>query len=239
MPLFALIGNTTVRIAADTAAPASFPADASAEELAAFLSDFPGSLPVAASVNPSAENTLLTACSAAGLPVPLFAGRDFPTRVRLDVATPSAVGIDRILNVKAVFARSGTACAVADFGTALSISVAGADGAFLGGAILPGITLSLRALADGAASLPRVQPAPPAAALGRDTSPAMLSGVVFGALGAVREILSRISREVSLPLAVFVTGGAAPLIRPHLPPDWTVVPALTLEGLRLAYRESL
>lgn len=234
MAAYILVGNTNIKVSADGRADAVVSVSIARGGLVPALSGQSGPV-AAASVNPAAEEAVAAACASAGLPAPVYVGRDFSTGVEMLVDNPGAVGIDRILNVRAAFEAARGACAAVDFGTALSISVCDSRGRFVGGAISPGIALSLDALHRETALLPAVSPDVPRAALGPNTRDAMLSGCVCGAAGAAREVLSRIEKELGLKLAVFVTGGDAALVGAFLPADWTVTPGLTMTGLRLAY----
>jgi type III pantothenate kinase len=237
MAVFFILGNTNVKVERAPGDSRSFRlGDGGA--LAEFLVASAGQQAVVASVNPPAEAAIAAACKKASLRAPLYAGRDFATGVELVVDSPAAVGIDRVLNVKAAFAHSGVACAAVDLGTAVSISVSDDAGRFVGGAILPGVGLALAALREKTALLPEVKPALPDTPLGRNTAAAMTSGCVFGTLGAIREIVARTSAVMGKELKVFLTGGDAVLIAPIAPPEWAVLAGLTLEGLRLAYEEN-
>ncbi|MCD6405584.1 MAG: type III pantothenate kinase [Planctomycetes bacterium] len=238
MRVFFLVGNTSVKVAPQGRRPQSFPTDA-AGGIGRFLEGLAGALPVAASVNPAGEETVDEACRSAGLSAPLYAGRDFPTGVEIDVERPEKAGIDRILNVKAAFHRALCPSAAVDLGTAVSISVADGRGHFAGGAILAGISLALKALHEGTAFLPDVLPGVPASPLGRDTVSAMQSGALYGTLGAVREVLARISADLECELEVFLTGGDCRLVGEVSPAPWHIAETLTLEGLQLAHDESL
>lgn len=238
MPVFLLAGNTSVKAAAPGRPMTVFPADVEAGPLASFLRQFPHETCAAASVNPSAAETMEEACRRASVAAPLYASRDFPHNVPFAAESLQTAGIDRILNVKAAFSLSAAPCAAVDFGTAVSISVADAAGRFTGGSILPGLALGMRALHDRTAFLPTLSPAVPDSPLGRDTAAAMQSGAVYGSLGAVKEVLARISAVLDAPLGVFLTGGDCELVGAVAPVDWRVTPELTLEGLRLAYEES-
>jgi type III pantothenate kinase len=99
--------------------------------------------------------------------------------------------------------------------------------------------LALKSLAKGTAMLPDVAPARPRAALGNNTIRALHSGVYFGTIGAVNEVVGRIGREMGKDLAIFVTGGDCELVAPDAPKEWVIAPALTVEGLTRAYEESL
>lgn len=238
MTLFAAIGNTTIKLADNAGAPQTIAAAASAADIASAVGRLAPEAVVAESVNPAASRRLREACSSAGLPEPLFAGEDFPHNVELAAEVSGSPGIDRLLNVKAAFTAAKRPCIAVDLGTAISISAADAGGRFAGGAIGAGLSLSLRALCEGTAFLRQVEVARPVQALGRDTTEAMLSGVVFGALGAVKEIVSRIEGELGAKPAVFITGGDARLFAEFAPDAWEVSENLTLDGLRLAYEES-
>lgn len=238
MAVYILVGNTNLTAATAGGALRSFSAVGEPEGLATFLAEA-GAPAVAASVNPQAEPNLARACRTAGIAPPLYAERGFPIGLKVAVSNPAGVGADRLLNVKAAFARAHRACVVVDFGTAISISAADACGAFVGGAILAGLSLSLRALHEAAAFLPEVEVAAPGSVLGSETVSAMRSGVVYGAVGAAEGIVRRVSAVLGETLEVFATGGDSRLLEGLLPEEWHVVSELAIEGLRLAYEESL
>lgn len=165
-----------------------------------------------------------------------------PVDVRLP--EPSKVGIDRLLNaIAANVLRSRHAPAiVVDSGTATTVDAVDAEGAFRGGVILPGFELSARALHRYTALLPLIEieeiapDGPPP--LGRETRSALHSGLYWGQLGAVRELITRLSADESIaggaPPAVYLTGGGATLLKAHLPnAEWK--PYLSLQGLACAF----
>lgn len=169
-----------------------------------------------------------------------------PTRL----AQPAGVGSDRLLDAFAASRLHGSPVIVVDLGTATTVDAVDASGAFLGGAILPGIQLGMRALAFGTAQLPRVQVTELPHAIGRDTAGSISSGLLLGQIGAVRELVERIAVELSPvedPRAmVVVTGGtsraswAGVWVEPlgQNPPIANVVdPHLTLRGLSLLHAE--
>ncbi len=145
--------------------------------------------------------------------------------LELRVREPEQVGRDRLFAARGALAELGASCLVVDAGTALTVDAVlalpepddGRSGAFLGGAIAPGPVLQAEALSRGAARLPRVEPRPGAAALGRGTAEAILAGVVVGFRGAARELVRRIAAEAELPGApIVLTGGArAVLLEPE------------------------
>ena len=163
---------------------------------------------------------------------------DPPCGLELDLETPETTGVDRLYAARAALARVGGPCVVVDAGTALTVDAA-RPGVFLGGAIAPGPTLLARALAEGAAQLPRIDPDPLAAALGRSTRAALRSGVAVGFQGAARELVLGVSREAGLPQGapIVLTGGARGFVEAvlgELPRPLFVDPFLVLRGLALS-----
>ena len=158
---------------------------------------------------------------------------------RTDV--PVRVGPDRLFDAVAAnrLRPPGVPAIVVDSGTATTVNAVGGDGAFLGGAILPGFELVASALHERTALLPRIDVAdlaPPPPALGRSTEPALRSGLYWGLVGGVKELISRLSETLAgpadAPPFVLLTGGAAPLLAPHLPAA-RHEPHLTLQGMVL------
>ena len=163
-------------------------------------------------------------------------GEDTPLPMTLDVERPEQVGTDRLCAAAAGYAQARQACVVVDFGTAITINAVSDDGVFLGGAILPGVGLGARALAEFTATLPHIQVAQLAEPLGRSTHEAMQNGLFYGARGAVRELVERIASSFGKwPYLVF-TGGDAVLIGRDCDFVDAVVPDLGLLGLELADR---
>lgn len=129
--------------------------------------------------------------------------------VRID--KPSEAGADRLVNAVGAFVAYGGPLVVVDSGTATNFDIVGADGGFEGGVIAPGINLSMQALHDAAAQLPRVAIQRPARAIGKDTVGAMQSGVFWGYLGLIEGLVARIKAEYPDPLKVVATCGVASL----------------------------
>ena len=120
-----------------------------------------------------------------------------------------------------------------DFGTATTFDVVDADGAYLGGVIAPGINLSIEALHQAAARLPRIGIGRPQAVIGRATVPAMQSGIYWGYVGLIEGWSRRIRAEYDGPLKVVATGGLAPLFAEGTTVIEQIDPDLTLDGLRM------
>ena len=143
------------------------------------------------------------------------------------------IGADRLADAVAAFTRFGAPSIVIDFGTAVTFDVVGAPGRYLGGVIAPGMMSMTENLAKRTALVPRIDLAEPDSAIGRSTVEAMQIGAVIGYRGMIREILQAIDHELEAPPYVVATGGDAPLIARGLPEIKSVVPDLTLEGIRL------
>jgi len=161
---------------------------------------------------------------------------DLPLPMPVDVQNPSEIGVDRVCSAAAAFERVRAACTVASFGTAITVDCVSDAGRFLGGTILPGMQMSCDALHGGTCQLPRVAPAIPTAVFGRNTHDAIVNGVVYGALGALREIVERYATELREWPQLVITGGNAPLVAELVDFVDAVVPDLCLMGIALAYR---
>ncbi|MEN8256922.1 MAG: type III pantothenate kinase [Thermodesulfobacteriota bacterium] len=161
------------------------------------------------------------------------------TGVEILTDNPQEVGADRIINALAAFHRYQQALIVADFGTAITFDCVSDTGAYLGGAIAPGMGISLEALSSQTAKLPKVDiSTPPQNAIGTNTSEAIKAGVLFGYGGMVEGITSRLSKEFTKTPLVIATGGMAALVAPYAPTIKDVVSDLTLDGLRLIYERN-
>ncbi|MDQ7848915.1 MAG: type III pantothenate kinase [Armatimonadota bacterium] len=170
--------------------------------------------------------------------VPLVVGPGVRTGMRILYENPKEVGADRICNAVAAYARYGGPAIVVDLGTATTFSVVSAEGDFLGGAIAPGIGISVDALAEHAAQLHRVELVRPRQAIGRSTVAAMQAGILFGFVGQVEELLRRMREELGTPAVAIATGGWAELILPELRTVQHHAPLLGLEGLRIIYERN-
>jgi len=164
---------------------------------------------------------------------PLIARAPLNWGFEIKVDNPNEVGADRLLNALAAQKRFGGPLVVVDFGTATTFDVVDADGAYLGGSIAPGINLSIEALHQAAARLPRIGIGRPQSVIGRNTVAAMQSGVYWGYVGMVEGIVARISGEYGKPLRCIATGGLAPLFAESTAVIEHIEPDLTLDGLRM------
>jgi len=152
--------------------------------------------------------------------------------IRIATTFPEQVGTDRIANAEGFWVEHHTAGIVVDFGTATTFDVISQDGAYLGGAIAPGIETSAERLSHKAAQLFKVAIISPASPIGKTTEDALRAGLYYGTIGAVDEIVSRIAREMGGAPKVIATGGLAHLIADGSKTIGEVDPILTLKGLR-------
>jgi len=158
------------------------------------------------------------------------------TGVSVVTDNPKEVGSDRIVNTLAAFHQFGGPCIVVDFGTSTNIDVVSDKGEFLGGALAPGVEISLDALASRAAQLRTVELTRPRAAIGKNTVEALQSGLLFGFAGQVDGLVTRIIAELGGSVAAVVaTGGLASFIVPESSTITHHEPELTLNGLRLLF----
>lgn len=199
-----------------------------------------------ATVNPDA------ACEVARF----FAGRGMPLESRLaledlplraEVAEPDKLGIDRALAAVAVNRVRAPAepAIVVSLGTACTVNFLSEDGTFQGGAILPGLSMALRALHQATASLPLLTPegfSLPAHAVGKNTADAMGAGVFWGMVGAIEKLIAEQSRTFASPPQIFLTGGDAPMLKEALAArgrQVRLMPHLVLSGIAIACEAQL
>ncbi|MHB1303382.1 MAG: type III pantothenate kinase [Acidiphilium sp.] len=164
---------------------------------------------------------------------PLIARAELDWGFAIAVDQPGEVGADRLLNALAAHRTYGGPLIVVDFGTATTFDVVNAAGAYIGGAIAPGINLSVEALHQAAARLPRIGLGRPQKVIGTSTIPAMRSGIYWGYVGLVEGLIARIEAEYGSAMKTIATGGLAPLIAEGSGRIQHTDPDLTLEGLRL------
>ena len=260
------VGNTFIRFglfAEDSAAaqecplatceittPSSITADEArmrlVQVMAALAADagMPGALVPAAAVLscvvPALERPWKTALSRTCTGRVLTVGPGLKTGMPILYENPREVGADRIVNTLAAHHLHGGPAVVVDFGTSTNLDVVSAKGEFLGGALAPGIEISLDALAQRAAQLRKVELVPPRSVIGKNTVEALQSGALYGFAGQVDNLVQLIGEEIGSPLsAVIATGGLAPIVVPESRTITVHEPDLTLVGLRLVYEKNI
>ena len=188
-----------------------------------------------ASVVPPLTGRVTEACRRYLGHAPLVVEAGVRTGVRIRYEDPRAVGADRIVDAAAVQHLYGGPACVVDFGTATTFDAISEEGDYLGGAIAPGIGIASEALFMRAAKLPRVELKRPPSAIGRNTTHAMQSGLLFGYVGLVEGIVARFRRELGANMKVIATGGLAEVIAQETDVIDIINPWLTLDGLALIW----
>ena len=172
---------------------------------------------------------------------PLVAGDgDAAWPIALDVDEPHSVGADRVLNAIAAHANHDGDLIVVDFGTATTFDVVDFTGAYKGGIIAPGINLSLDALVNAAAKLPRIAIEAPetTSVVGRTTETQMIIGIYWGYVAMIEGLVSRLKQEIGRPVTVVATGGLATLFDRHSDVFDALEPDLTIQGLNLLHQKA-
>lgn len=188
-------------------------------------------------VNPRGRDKVLDGWPLTCWPDPVVIDNPFILPLSIHVDSPRAVGVDRLLNAVAanVIRPAGKAMIIVDSGTATTVDVVSAEGAFEGGAILPGFQLCARALHQYTALLPHIANDELAAhtpePLGKNTRDAIRSGLFWGQLGAVKELVRHLQQQQAEAAFTVVTGGAGRLLVPELPRVVMHQPYLALQGL--------
>lgn len=168
----------------------------------------------------------------------LTVGPGIRTGMAIRIDNPLEVGADRLVNAVAAYERIGGACVVVDFGTGINFDAVSSDGEYLGGAIAPGVEISLSALAERGARIPRIDLGEPASAIGKSTRGAIQSGVIFGFAGLIDGLARRLERELGGEPSFIATGGLAHAIVPFCETIEEVDDRLTLTGLRLVWERN-
>ncbi len=172
----------------------------------------------------------------------VIVGPGLKTGVPILYENPIEVGADRVVAAAAAIDKFGGPCIIVDFGTATTFDAVSAKGEYLGGAIAPGIQISAEALAARTAKLPRIEIIPPRQAIGKTTVASMQSGIYYGYVGLVNNIIAEIKKELVADapgkVKVVATGGFAGEIATQIPAIDEVEPELVLYGLRLLFERS-
>ncbi len=169
---------------------------------------------------------------------PMFVVPGIKTGIRISYENPHELGSDRIANAVAAYEEYGAPIITIDFGTATVFGVVDEGGVFLGGAICPGIKLASEALSSGTAKLPRFELGKPARVIGRTTLTNLQSGMFYGYVGLVQNLIAKIKQEIGKPAQVVATGGMAQMIADESRAIDHVDGILTLKGLFLIYQRN-
>jgi type III pantothenate kinase len=165
----------------------------------------------------------------------LAVGQGIRTGMAIRYDNPREIGADRLVNAVAIRERFGGPAICVDFGTAVNFDVVSGEGEYLGGVLVPGVEISLEALTERGAKLPKIDLAPPRATIGKSTVEAIRAGVIFGYAAAVDGIVRRLQAELGGEADVVATGGLARHIVPFCETIDEVDDLLTLWGLKLLH----
>jgi type III pantothenate kinase len=197
---------------------------------------------IISSVVPPMDFTLREVCERYFQLRPLFVEPGVKTGMPVLYENPAEVGADRIINGVAAFEKYGGPCVAVDFGTATTFDAINERGDYVGGAIAPGIEISVEALSGRGALLRKIELVRPRNVIGKNTVEGMQSGVLYGFAGQVDGLVTRMARELSPKdpddVQVIATGGLAPLVLGEAATIDVHEPWLTLIGLRLIYERN-
>ena len=187
------------------------------------------------SVVPPVTGRAVQACREHLLQEPLVVDTGVKTGIRIRYEDPKAVGSDRVADAVAVMHAYGGPACIIDFGTATTFNALTKEGDYLGGAIAAGINLAAEALFTRAAKLPRIDLQRPPSVIGRNTTHAMQSGLIYGYVSMVEGMVARFRAELGQDAKVIATGGLAEVVARETPIIQVLAPWLTLDGLRLIW----
>lgn len=188
-----------------------------------------------ASVVPPLTSRVIQACNDYLHANPLNVNVATNTGVAIQIDDPKGLGADRLVDVVAVKKYYGSPACVVDFGTATTFDAIDSNGAYIGGAIAPGIGISAEALVNYTAQLPRVDLQAPPSVIGKNTIHAMQSGLLFGYVSMVEGMVIRFEELLGPNMKVIATGGLAELVAKQTSVIQITAPWLTLDGLRLIW----
>jgi len=194
---------------------------------------------ILSSVSPKVEASVIEYVQKYLLIKPKSIGKDIPIPIKILAEQPENIGIDRLVNALAAFERTKGWTIIVDAGTAITVDVINDKGAFMGGIIAPGIDISSKALHHFTALLPEIAVKKPKYILGKNTGEAINSGVYWGTIGMVNRLIEMLCDDLKCQPAIIATGGNADMLAEEIPHITDVVPYLTLDGIRIAYKTIL
>ena len=168
----------------------------------------------------------------------LVVGPGLKTGLRINIDNPGALGADRVADAVAAVNHYPVPLITIDMGTATTVGVVDETKTFIGGMIVPGVMVSLNALAGGTAQLPHISLDPPKHAIGRNTVECMQNGIIYHNAAGVDGMIERIEAQMGKKCTVVITGGLSTVIAPHCKHEMIHDPELLLKGLMILYRKN-
>jgi len=165
-------------------------------------------------------------------------GPGIKTGLRINIDNPGALGADRVADAVAAVNHYPVPLITIDMGTATTVGVVDENRTFIGGMIVPGVMVSLNALAGGTAQLPHISLDPPKHAIGRNTVECMQNGIIYHNAAGVDGMIDRIEQQLGKKCTVVMTGGLSAVIAPHCRHEMIVDQELLLKGLMILYRKN-
>lgn len=169
---------------------------------------------------------------------PFFVSSENIPVLKIRFKNPLEIGPDRLAAALAGYELKRGPVIVIDFGTATTFDCVNGKGEYLGGAIVPGLSLAAKSLQEHTAKLPRVKVVRPKKAIGNSTVECIQSGIYFGYIGLVKEILARLKKELNADPLIVATGGLADLVAKDIPEIKEIIPQLVLEGIKITWEKS-
>lgn len=168
----------------------------------------------------------------------LVVGSGLKTGLNIRIDDPGQLGSDMVVNAVAALEKYPKPIAIFDMETATTMSVINKDGAYVGGALIPGLRVSVDAMSASAAQLPYITLTPPSKLICSSTVSCMQSGAVYGCAAMIDGLTAGVEEELGEPVTVVITGGASPLIAPYCRRKIHLDEALQLDGLRIIYEKN-
>ena len=165
-------------------------------------------------------------------------GPGIKTGLRINIDNPGALGADRVADAVAAVHHYPVPLITIDMGTATTVGVVDENKTFIGGMIVPGVMVSLNALAGGTAQLPHISLDPPKHAIGRNTVECMQNGIIYHNAAGVDGMIDRIEQQLGKKCTVVMTGGLSTVIAPHCKHELILDPELLLKGLVILYHKN-
>lgn len=190
---------------------------------------------ILSSVVPSLNRTMCEAVKKIAGCSMMIVGPGIKTGLQIAIDNPAQLGSDRVADAVAALEEYDPPIVIVDMGTATTISVIDEKRRHIGGVIAPGVKISMEALTDRTAQLPKVSLTQPKRCIGKNTVECMQSGIIYGAAGCIDGLLDRIEEELGQTPVFLATGGLAETIIPHCRHTFTIDQLLLLKGLRLIY----